>query len=171
MCPCARVPVKARWSRAQKFRLGFHWPPSSHRIRARLHHSRLQTWWHAFGSSQIPFTATAVTACLQRTTNVIGGDSVARGATLPYSALERRTEFDLVRLPVRTGPWRVLGARPNVLALEVAMNECAPMAEAHRRSSAKITLPASACAKCCAAWPRRPAGRDRCHWRRKIEGS
>ncbi|MBC7940399.1 MAG: molybdopterin-dependent oxidoreductase, partial [Chitinophagaceae bacterium] len=36
----ARVPVKVQWSRAQEFQLGFHRPPSSHRIRARLRRAR-----------------------------------------------------------------------------------------------------------------------------------
>ncbi|MBC7942096.1 MAG: xanthine dehydrogenase family protein molybdopterin-binding subunit, partial [Chitinophagaceae bacterium] len=121
----ARVPVKVQWSRAQEFQLGFHRPPSSHRIRARLHHGRLQTWWHGFASSHILFTAAAVPAWLQRLTDVIGDDGVARGSTLPYRAAARRTEFDLARLPVHTGPWRGLGAGPNVFAIESAMDECA----------------------------------------------
>jgi isoquinoline 1-oxidoreductase beta subunit len=64
-------------------------------------------------------------AWLQRITDFIGDDGVARGATLPYRAQARRAEFDLVRLPVFTGPWRGLGAGPNVFAIESAIDECA----------------------------------------------
>ena len=121
----ARLPVKVQWSRAQEFQLGFHRPPSSHRIRVRLKDGRLQDWWHSFVSSHILFTAAALPPWLQRLTNIIGDDGVARGASLPYRAAAVRTEFDLVRLPVFTGPWRGLGAGPNVYAIESAMDECA----------------------------------------------
>jgi isoquinoline 1-oxidoreductase beta subunit len=67
---------------------------------------------------------------LQRLTGLIGDDGVARGAALPYRASRRRTEFDLVRLPVHTGPWRGLGAAPNALAIESAIDECARAAGA-----------------------------------------
>ncbi|HLL17519.1 MAG TPA: molybdopterin cofactor-binding domain-containing protein, partial [Rubrivivax sp.] len=120
-----KAPVKVQWSRAQEFQLGFHRPPSSHRIRARLKNGRLQDWWHAFASSHILFSSAVVPPWLQRLTNVIGDDGVARGAALPYRAAARRTEFDLLRLPVHTGPWRGLGAGPNALAIESAIDECA----------------------------------------------
>jgi isoquinoline 1-oxidoreductase beta subunit len=120
-----KMPVKVQWTRAQEFQLGFHRPPSSHRIRARLKNGRLQDWWHSFASSHILFTAAVLPTWLQRVTNVIGDDGVARGATLPYRASARRTEFDLARLPVYTGPWRGLGAGPNVFAIESAIDECA----------------------------------------------
>jgi isoquinoline 1-oxidoreductase subunit beta len=125
-----RAPVKVQWSRAQEFQLGFHRPPSSHRIRARLKQGRLQDWWHSFASSHILFTAAVVPPWLQRLTTLIGDDGVARGAALPYRARARRTEFDLVRLPVYTGPWRGLGAGPNGFAIESAIDECARQAGA-----------------------------------------
>lgn len=121
----ARQPVKVQWSRAQEFQLGFHRPPSSHRIRARLKDGRLQDWWHSFASSHILFTAAVVPPWLQRLTDMLGDDGVARGASLPYRAAAVRTEFDLARLPVFTGPWRGLGAGPNVFAIECAMDDCA----------------------------------------------
>ncbi|HLL11371.1 MAG TPA: xanthine dehydrogenase family protein, partial [Rubrivivax sp.] len=120
-----KAPVKVQWTRAQEFQLGFHRPPSSHRIRVRLKEGRLHHWWHGFASSHILFTNAAVPPWLQRLTDVIGDDGVARGAALPYRAAGRRTEFALVRLPVYTGPWRGLGAGPNVLAIESAIDECA----------------------------------------------
>jgi isoquinoline 1-oxidoreductase beta subunit len=121
----AGVPVKVQWTRAQEFGFAFHRPPSSHRLRARLRDGRLHTWWHAFASSHILFTNAVLPPWLQRLTDVIGDDGVARGSALPYRAARRRTEFDLVRLPVFTGPWRGLGAGPNGLAIESAIDECA----------------------------------------------
>ena len=121
----AAAPVKVQWTRAQEFRQGFHRPPSSHRVRVRLNEGRLQDWWHSFASSHILFTNAVVPPWLQRLTNLIGDDGVARGAALPYTANARRSEFDLVRLPVYTGPWRGLGAGPNVFAMESVIDECA----------------------------------------------
>lgn len=121
----AKVPVKVQWSRAQEFRQGFHRPPSSHRIRARLNDGKLDQWWHSFASSHILFTNAVLPPWLQRITDLIGDDGVARGAALPYRASARRIGFDLVRLPVLTGPWRGLGAGPNVFAIESAIDECA----------------------------------------------
>lgn len=121
----ARAPVKVQWSRAQEFRLPFHRPPSSHRIQARLASGRLDQWWHRFASSHILFTNAVVPAWLQRITDFVGDDGVARGARLPYRARARRSEFDLARLPVFTGPWRGLGAGPNGFAIESAIDECA----------------------------------------------
>ncbi|RVU43961.1 xanthine dehydrogenase family protein molybdopterin-binding subunit [Rubrivivax rivuli] len=125
-----QAPVKVQWTRAQEFRFGFHRPPSSHRLRARLKAGRIDTWWHSFASSHILFTNAALPPWLQRITDVIGDDGVARGARLPYRARARRTEFDVVRLPVFTGPWRGLGAGPNALAIESAIDECARRAGA-----------------------------------------
>ena len=125
-----KAPVKVQWTRAQEFQFGFHRPPSSHRLRARLKDGKLDQWWHAFASSHILFTNAVLPPWLQRLTDFIGDDGVARGATLPYRAAARRTEFDVVRLPVFTGPWRGLGAGPNVLAIECAIDECARVAAA-----------------------------------------
>jgi isoquinoline 1-oxidoreductase subunit beta len=123
-------PVKVQWSRAQEFQQGFHRPPSSHRVRASVKDGRLQEWWHGFASSHILFTAAVLPPWLQKLTGLIGDDGVARGATLPYRTHARRTEFDLVRLPVHTGPWRGLGAGPNVWAMETAIDQCARRADA-----------------------------------------
>jgi isoquinoline 1-oxidoreductase beta subunit len=125
LAQAVRAPVKVQWTRAQEFRLSFHRPPSSHRIRARITDGRLAQWWHSFASSHILFTNAVLPPWLQRLTDVIGDDGVARGAALPYRAAARRTGFDLVRLPVFTGPWRGLGAGPNGFAIESAIDECA----------------------------------------------
>ncbi len=124
------APVKVQWTRAQELQYGFHRPPSSHRLRARLEDGQLVDWWHAFASSHILFTNAVVPAWMQRFTDLIGDDGVARGAQLPYRAQAKRVEFDLVRLPVLTGPWRGLGAGPNGLAIESAIDECARQAGA-----------------------------------------
>jgi isoquinoline 1-oxidoreductase subunit beta len=124
----AQAPVKVQWTRAQEFRQAFHRPPSSHRIRARLKDGRIDQWWHSFVSSHILFTNAVLPPWLQRITDVIGDDGVARGAALPYRVAARRTEFDVVRLPVFTGPWRGLGAGPNGFAIESAVDECALLA-------------------------------------------
>lgn len=123
-----RVPVKVQWTRTQEFVQAFHRPPSSHRVRVRLENGRLAHWSHDFASSHILFTGAVVPAWMQKITDVIGDDGVARGATLPYRTHARRTGFDLVRLPVHTGPWRGLGAGPNVFVIESAIDECARMA-------------------------------------------
>lgn len=124
------APVKVQWTRSQEFQSGFHRPPSVHRIRARLRNGRLDQWWHVFASSHILFTNAVVPPWLQRLTDLLGDDGVARGAVLPYRAAARRTEFSLHRLPVLTGPWRGLGAGPNVTAIECAIDECARAAGA-----------------------------------------
>ncbi len=130
LAQAVRAPVKVQWTRAQEFRLPFHRPPSSHRIRARLKAGRLDQWWHQFASSHILFTNAVLPPWLQRVTDLIGDDGVARGAALPYRTAARRTGFDLVRLPVFTGPWRGLGAGPNGFAIECAIDECARAAGA-----------------------------------------
>ncbi|GAP35886.1 xanthine dehydrogenase family protein molybdopterin-binding subunit [Piscinibacter sakaiensis] len=165
-----RLPVKVQWTRAQEFRLGFHRPPSSHRIRARLKDGRIEQWWHGFASSHILFTNAALPPWLQRLTDLVGDDGVARGARLPYRAAARRTAFDLVRLPVFTGPWRGLGAGPNVFAIESAIDECARAAGvdavAFRRANAEDprlvrVLDRAAEAAGWAAADRRPGQRGR----------
>lgn len=47
----------------------------------------------------------------------------------PYRLGRARAAYDLVRLPVHTGPWRGLGAGPNGLAVEMAMDELAKSAD------------------------------------------
>ena len=124
-----KKPVKVQWTRAQEFQLGFHRPPSSHRIRATVANGKIDQWRHSFVSGHILFTNAVVPHWIQRFTDYIGDDGVARCAMLAYRARKKRTEFDLVRLPVFTGPWRGLGAGPNLLAIESAIDECARVAK------------------------------------------
>jgi isoquinoline 1-oxidoreductase beta subunit len=123
-----KMPVKVQWTRAQELLQAFHRPPSSHRVRARLQNGRLAHWSHDFASSHVLFTGAVVPAWMQKITDFIGDDGVARGAALPYKAHAKRTGFDLVRLPVHTGPWRGLGAGPNAFVIESAIDECARVA-------------------------------------------
>lgn len=124
----ARRPVKLQWTRAQEFRQGFHRPPSSHRVRARLREGRLVDWWHAFASGHILFTNAALPSWMQKLTDFVSDKGVARGAVPPYRIPHRRIEHDQVRLPVLTGPWRGLGAGPNALVVECVMDLCAERA-------------------------------------------
>lgn len=122
------APVKVHWSRAQEFSQGFQRPPSSHRVRARVHQGRVTHWWHAFASSHILFTPAAMPPWMQALADFAGDSGVARGSQLAYAVPQQRTEFTAQRLPVHTGPWRGLGAGPNTLVVESAMDECARQA-------------------------------------------
>jgi isoquinoline 1-oxidoreductase subunit beta len=127
----AGAPVKVQWTRAQEFALAFHRPPSSHRLRARLQAGRITDWDHAQVSSHILFTAAVVPAWMQRGTDALAGDGgIARGMAAPYVLGRARAAYAAVRLPVHTGPWRGLGAGPNALAIESAMDEAARVAGA-----------------------------------------
>jgi isoquinoline 1-oxidoreductase beta subunit len=119
-------PVKVRWTRAQEYARAFHRPPVSHRVRARLEDGRLADWDHAFVGGHVLFTGAVLPAWLQAATDLFAGDGgLARGAVPPNRAARRRVAYDLVRLPVHTGPWRGLGAGPNGLAVESAVDEAA----------------------------------------------
>lgn len=119
---CGR-PVKVQWSRHDEFRSGFHRPPSCHRIRASADATgRISKWHHIFRSGHIIFTSAAMGPGLQFATSFVGDPGVARGATPPYHAQASHVAFEDVRLPVKTGPWRGLGAAANHFAVETAMD-------------------------------------------------
>jgi CO/xanthine dehydrogenase Mo-binding subunit len=123
------TPVKVQWTRAQEYALGYHRPPASHRIRARLGQGRITDWDHGQVSSHIFFTAAVVPEWMQTATNtLIGDDGVARGMAAPYVLGRARASYDVTRLPVHTASWRGLGAGPNTLAIECAMDEAARVA-------------------------------------------
>ncbi|MFN7026938.1 MAG: molybdopterin cofactor-binding domain-containing protein, partial [Pseudorhizobium sp.] len=122
---CGR-PVKVQWSRSDEFRAGFHRPPSSHRIRVSADEDgRITSWHHAFRSGHIIFTSAAMGPGLQLATGFVADPGVARGSIPPYAADVTRIEFEDVRLPVKTGPWRGLGAGANHWALETAIDALA----------------------------------------------
>ena len=125
LAQAAGAPVKVQWSRAQEFAQGFQRPPSSHRVRARVQGGRITHWWHALASSHILFTPAAMPVWMQTLADLAGDSGVARGAQMPYDVPQQRIEFTAQRLPVHTGPWRGLGAGPNTLVVESALDECA----------------------------------------------
>lgn len=157
------APVKVQWSRAQEFAQGFQRPPSSHRVRARVQGGRITHWWHALASSHILFTPAAMPVWMQTLADLAGDSGVARGAQMPYDVLQQRIEFTAQRLPVHTGPWRGLGAGPNTLVVESAMDECARHAGAdpldwrlqHTTDARLAQVLRRAAAE--ARWPARPA--------------
>lgn len=123
------APIKLQWSREDEFLAGFHRAPSSHRIKARLGENGLVTdWWHALSSSHIIFTSAGMPAWMQSFTNLVGDPGTARGQHAPYAFTRQRRSLALTRLPLATGPWRGLGAGPNVLAIEAAMDALARLA-------------------------------------------
>lgn len=129
LAQAAGRPVKVQWSRAAEFVEGFHRPPSSHRIRARLDaQGRITDWWHGFCSGHVIFTSAAMPRWMQAVTSFVKDPGVARGALPPYAAARMRVEFSDLRLPVDTGPWRGLGAGPNGFAIESAIDELAQLA-------------------------------------------
>ena len=120
------APVKLQWSREDEFTGGFHRPPASHRVRVRLGPDGLiSDWWHALSSSHVLFTNAAIPPWMQRVTDLIGDAGTTRGQHAPYAIERVRRDLTLTRLPIATGPWRGLGAGPNVLAIEAAMDAAA----------------------------------------------
>jgi isoquinoline 1-oxidoreductase beta subunit len=129
LAQAAGRPVKVQWSRSAEFVDGFHRPPSSHRIRARLDaEGRITDWWHGLCSGHVIFTSAAMPRWMQAVTSFVKDPGVARGALPPYAATRMRVEFSDIRLPVDTGPWRGLGAGPNGFAIESAIDELAALA-------------------------------------------
>jgi isoquinoline 1-oxidoreductase beta subunit len=157
------APVKVHWSRAQEFAQGFQRPPSSHRVRARVRQGQVTHWWHAFASSHILFTPAAMPPWMQALADFAGDSGVARGSQLAYAVPQQRTEFTAQRLPVHTGPWRGLGAGPNTLVVESAMDECArqagadPLAWRLAHTTDKRLAAAFERVAREARWPERPA--------------
>lgn len=122
-------PVKVQWSRPEEFQQSYHRPPFAHRLRIRLGPGgKMTDWHHAFLSSHIIFTNALLPPWMQALTDFVGDQGVARGALAPYAVTRKRIEFDARPLPVYTGPWRGLGAGPNGLAIETAVDEAARVA-------------------------------------------
>lgn len=119
-------PVKLQWTREDEFIRGYHRPPSEHRIRARLNSDgQIESWWHAFTSGHVIFSSAFLPPWMQGLTSFVADKGVKRGAIPPYEIANRRIEFEDVRIPVNTGPWRGLGATPNCWAIETAVDELA----------------------------------------------
>lgn len=119
-------PVKIQWTRLEEFREGFHRPPSQHRVRAKVGaDGSLASMHHAFRAGHVIFTSAAMGPTLRYATSFVADPGVGRGAIPPYKAKAMRVEFEDVRLPVDTGPWRGLGAAPNIWAIETAIDALA----------------------------------------------
>lgn len=120
-------PVKVQWSRADEFIADRLRPPSSHRVRLEANpDGRLMRWWHAAVSAPMLLTeGLAPPWALPALRHWVADFGAARGLLAPYSAEQRRIEFDSVPLPLHTGAWRSLGATPNNFAIESAIDEAA----------------------------------------------
>jgi isoquinoline 1-oxidoreductase beta subunit len=124
-------PVKVQWSRADEFQAAFHRQPASHRIQAQLDaQGKISDWRHSLSTSHVLFTNAVLPPWLQKLTHIIGDDGAARGQQPAYQFARQQLDLQLTRLPVLTGPWRGLGAGPNVLAIEMAMDAAARAAKA-----------------------------------------
>lgn len=121
-----KAPIKLQWTREDEFTGGFHRPPSSHRIKLRVGNDGLiSDWWHALSSSHVIFTSAGMPPWMQTFTDFVGDAGTARGQHAPYAFARQRRSMQLTRVPLATGPWRGLGAGPNVLAIEAAMDAAA----------------------------------------------
>jgi isoquinoline 1-oxidoreductase subunit beta len=123
--------VKVQWFRTDEFQAAFHRQPTSQRIRARLDaKGMISDWQHSLSTSHVLFTNAILPPWMQRLTNLIGDDGAARGQAPVYGFTRQQLNMQLSRTPVLTGPWRGLGAGPNVLAIEMAMDAAALAAKA-----------------------------------------
>ncbi len=119
-------PVKVQWTRLQEIRQGFMRPPSISRLRLKTNKGKITHWQHHTSSSHILFTNAALPKWMQAITDIFVGDKgVARGALPTYEFEKTAIGYDLTRLPIHTGPWRGLGAGPNCLMIESAIDEAA----------------------------------------------
>lgn len=119
-------PVKVQWSRPDEFQEGFHRPPSRHRIKASANEDGVLTdWSHGFKSGHVIFTSAAMPPWMQAVTSFASDPGTARGAKTPYAANRAEVAFSDVRMPVKTGPWRGLGAAPNNFAIETTIDQVA----------------------------------------------
>lgn len=121
-----KAPVKLQWTREDEFVAGFHRPPSSHRIQLRVGTDGLiSDVWHVLSSSHVIFSSAGLPPWVQTLTDFVGDAGTSRGQHAPYSIARQRRSLQLTRVPLATGPWRGLGAGPNVLAIEAAMDAAA----------------------------------------------
>lgn len=121
-----KAPVKLQWTREDEFTGGFHRPPSSHRVKVRVGaDGSISDWWHALSSSHVIFTSAGMPPWMQTFTDFVGDAGTSRGQHAPYAFARQRRSMQLTRVPLATGPWRGLGAGPNVLAIEAAMDAAA----------------------------------------------
>jgi isoquinoline 1-oxidoreductase subunit beta len=129
LAKAAQRPVKVHWTRPDEFQEGYHRPPSRHRLRANVDEKGVLTDWnHGFKSGHVIFTSAGMPPWMQSLTSFVSDPGTARGAHLPYRATRAKVAFSDVRMPVKTGPWRGLGAAPNNFAIETAIDQLASKA-------------------------------------------
>ena len=121
-------PVKVQWTRAQSFKLAYHRPPTSHRIKAALQDGRIAAWEHRMGSGHVIFSNAILPKWMQSLTDFIGDKGAVRNLAPIYDFAGKQAGYDLTRLDIRTSAWRGLGAGPNALAIELAMDAAARQA-------------------------------------------
>ncbi len=120
-------PVKVQWTRADEFVADRVRPPSSHRVRLAVDaQGRLSQWWHAVLSGPMLLGELLAPRWAQPLLQAVVADfGATRGLLAPYAVPRRRVEFGLRALDLHTGPWRSLGATPNQLAIESAIDDLA----------------------------------------------
>ena len=118
-------PVKVQWTRRQEFAFACHRPATSHRVRARIEAGRVRDWSHRMASGHVIYSNAVLPPWMQSLTDMIGDGGAARNLAPPYDFEAKAIGYDLHRLPIRTAAWRGLGAGPNGLAIEMAMEACA----------------------------------------------
>lgn len=120
-------PVRVAWSRAEEFREGYLGPPTRHHLVGGLDAAgRPVAWQQDTRSGLVLFTFFPP---LLRA--AFGADfGATSGAEPPYQIPHQQISFHQRELPVRTGPWRGLGAGPNCFATESFLDELAAAAGA-----------------------------------------
>src|SRR5690606_10293497 len=82
-------------------------------------------WWRALVSGHVIFTPLVMPDWMLTFARFAPDKGSGRGAVPAYTLERHRIEMSDVALPVRTGPWRGLGAAPNHLAVELGMHRLA----------------------------------------------
>jgi isoquinoline 1-oxidoreductase beta subunit len=127
----AGAPVHVGWTRTEELRYGFVRPSTHHVMRAQLGaDGRIAAFEHRQASGDVLF-ALLPKAASNIAGGILGADfGATRGAMLRYDVPNVSTIVWRRPLPVRTGPWRGLGALPNAFALESFIDELAAAAGA-----------------------------------------
>lgn len=125
----AGAPVHVGWTRTEELRYGYVRPSTHHVMRAQLGaDGRIAAFEHRQASGDVLF-ALLPKAAANVAGGILGADfGATRGSMLRYDVPNVSTVIWRRSLPVRTGPWRGLGALPNAFALESFIDELAAAA-------------------------------------------
>jgi len=123
------APVHVGWTRTEELRYGYVRPSTHHVMRARLGaDGRIAAFEHRQASGDVLF-ALLPKAAASVAGGILGADfGATRGSMLRYDVPNVSTVVWRRPMPVRTGPWRGLGALPNAFALESFIDELAAAA-------------------------------------------